>query len=605
MNWLRCLLSVAAMFGVCCACNAQEVQLLTVSGDISAPGNYSFPADQPVLLMDLLVQAGLDSSGQAQVFSGQPLKLETARSLRLESPIDDTVSLTNNSIVVFRRFREQPNAVGHVVVLTDAAPLLLAVPGEGVTLDRLFASAGLGISEACTVTQTAWGDIQTVKGTPDQIVHHGDLIDQRSGSPAAAQNQPFQFATAPAATPPVVTASAAPEPQESFGSEHRLRTVQPLLRIPAENQDSSPFNVGRTERLAERTPADEYVGAGQMELRSTAQTVPQPVTQPRIAEDSGVSQKQSRSASSPLMNGLLVAGLLTALALISVGWLKTQREREQQQQMSASLRASLSESPAIPQTAPAVGNNIASSELAPFETDDEDVDLQIAATVVTDVQTSGDAETFHAAPTEPFDDSLDSVFTDVVDDDCPVLSAGLEEQTQDIRRTEEVLIDAGCDEPAAEITAKSLGFREIPELTSADQTDDGCEDTATEAFEPYTVSELEEMVRNRIPMDLCEARLPLRVALFGTPAGPRRLRIDAAHTEIAPPHMAAAARRSTQKEPAAAVAATRDNARTTERSRPATGKQQTRMPAASESASGTSISRFDRALNTIEEQADR
>ena len=50
-------------------------------------------------------------------------------------------------------------------------------------------------------------------------------------------------------------------------------------------------------------------------------------------------------------------------------------------------------------------------------------------------------------------------------------------------------------------------------------------------------SMLEDLLQNRLPIDLCEAQLPLRIALFGTPAGPRRLRIDAAHKSVPSPHV--------------------------------------------------------------------
>jgi|GEM_PF-1015246 len=57
--------------------------------------------------------------------------------------------------------------------------------------------------------------------------------------------------------------------------------------------------------------------------------------------------------------------------------------------------------------------------------------------------------------------------------------------------------------------------------------------TATE----NSFSDLEDLLQNRLPIDLCETQLPLRVALFGKPLGPRRLRIDAAHTAVPDPHM--------------------------------------------------------------------
>ncbi len=49
-------------------------------------------------------------------------------------------------------------------------------------------------------------------------------------------------------------------------------------------------------------------------------------------------------------------------------------------------------------------------------------------------------------------------------------------------------------------------------------------------------SDLEDLLQNRLPIDLCITRLPLRISLYGRPAGPRRLRIDAAHSPLTGPH---------------------------------------------------------------------
>ena len=66
-------------------------------------------------------------------------------------------------------------------------------------------------------------------------------------------------------------------------------------------------------------------------------------------------------------------------------------------------------------------------------------------------------------------------------------------------------------------------------------------------------SDLEDLIQNRLPIDLCETRLPLRISLYGRPAGPRRLRIDAAHPLLAGPHANIAADR--MREDATAVVA--------------------------------------------------
>ena len=76
------------------------------------------------------------------------------------------------------------------------------------------------------------------------------------------------------------------------------------------------------------------------------------------------------------------------------------------------------------------------------------------------------------------------------------------------------------------------------------------------AHPPMTQAEaqyLEDLIQNRLPMELSETQLPLRINLFGKPEGPRRLRIDAAHSTIAPPHMASAAARAKRREPAMAM----------------------------------------------------
>jgi hypothetical protein len=73
---------------------------------------------------------------------------------------------------------------------------------------------------------------------------------------------------------------------------------------------------------------------------------------------------------------------------------------------------------------------------------------------------------------------------------------------------------------------------------------------------------LDELLQNRLPVDLCAAQLPLRVSLFGKAAGPRRLRVDAAHTRVPAPHINVGAERK-REEPAMATISDRIAERTT------------------------------------------
>jgi hypothetical protein len=81
--------------------------------------------------------------------------------------------------------------------------------------------------------------------------------------------------------------------------------------------------------------------------------------------------------------------------------------------------------------------------------------------------------------------------------------------------------------------------------------------TVTEAIDSF--ADLEDLLQNRLPVDLCEAQLPLRISLFGRPAGPRRLRIDAAHSKIPAPHMNRTAEQSQKPSVIASAAATTPN----------------------------------------------
>ena len=116
---------------------------------------------------------------------------------------------------------------------------------------------------------------------------------------------------------------------------------------------------------------------------------------------------------------------------------------------------------------------------------------------------------------------------------------------------------------------------------------------ATDTISPQggTFSDLEELLQNQVPVDISQADLPLRIALFGNPAGPRRLRIDAAHTQLAPPHMMKSARQEQKSRPT--VAPVSDS----------NGNDASSQPA-DMAAANADYERFDRALDLLEGQSD-
>lgn len=105
------------------------------------------------------------------------------------------------------------------------------------------------------------------------------------------------------------------------------------------------------------------------------------------------------------------------------------------------------------------------------------------------------------------------------------------------------------------------------------------------------LSDLEDLLQNRLPIDLCQVELPLRVSLFGRPAGPRRLRIDAAHSRVPAPHMNMSSERR------------RDEAVTVSAQRSAFEMPSQEEQAGEKKSAATSAS-LDRALHYLQDRTD-
>ena len=94
--------------------------------------------------------------------------------------------------------------------------------------------------------------------------------------------------------------------------------------------------------------------------------------------------------------------------------------------------------------------------------------------------------------------------------------------------------DVASDLP---VQGKSLIDETATVTFRTDRVDIAVPSSKTLSADEQGFSDLEDLLQNRLPIDLCEAQFPLRIALFGKPAGPRRLRIDAAHPAVPAPHI--------------------------------------------------------------------
>lgn len=105
------------------------------------------------------------------------------------------------------------------------------------------------------------------------------------------------------------------------------------------------------------------------------------------------------------------------------------------------------------------------------------------------------------------------------------------------------------------------------------------------------LSDLEDLLQNRLPIDLCQVELPLRVSLFGRPAGPRRLRIDAAHSRVPAPHMNMSSER--RRDEAVTVSAQRSGF-----------EMPSQEEQAGEKKSAATSASLDRALHYLQDRTD-
>lgn len=145
----------------------------------------------------------------------------------------------------------------------------------------------------------------------------------------------------------------------------------------------------------------------------------------------------------------------------------------------------------------------------------------------------------------------------------------------------EKLIDTKTNTMAVNQTAASPEIEDTMTMKSAFTTAKEQKDVSP-AVPEQVFSDLEDLLQNRLPIDLCQAKFPLRVSLFGKPIGPQRLRIDASHDKVPAPHINLTAEKR-REIPVAAAAA----------------PQPSQAPPASDAAGS-----LDRALHFLQERTN-
>jgi hypothetical protein len=301
-------------------------------------------------------------------------------------------------------------------------------------------------------------------------------------------------------------------------------------------------------------------------------TLPQPTDASETSTAAG--------AGAVIWNVLFFGGLIVAVTLVVVGWMKTNAEMNDQRRQIQALYTD---------------SEIAAADQIPSDTDISDLVGQLSASQSRETGISEDAATSKeeqadelelavdtaAAPTDSRPDPLQP--TRIADDAPSVaevaaaiqqskaampqpaappaapapqkpmapaqpVAAQMPQPAAAMKPMAEPAPSADVQQaqPAAEPAPKPV-FKPVAQASgkinqgsavqrSAEQFDHQAREQADQAV-ASAFSELEELIQNRLPVDLKQTDLPLRVTLFGRPAGPRRLRVDAAHETVPAPHM--------------------------------------------------------------------
>ncbi|GEM_PF-2293362 len=618
------LLSISLAFAALVLTNnvaAQDAAMYTVAGDVPQADIVPFEIGSVVHVLDVLQRSGLAApEGNALILRGNPLKDVFSDNL-IPQMNGRGSQLVPGDIVIFRELAATNLPTRNVVLIADGNPHVIPLNADEVILLRDVTSSFPEHLYEFAVTQTDFGSARSVVRAPNAPLMHGDVIQVRSRnafgggrvSSVSHMSDNTAYTNQPAASHTVSVSNDS------------------LLTIPSLTNDTYAFQDGHL------SDNEDVQIAGQMELLTRDSSSNKPLSEDPFRQasfeknasdaftvleetESLESTIENNESNAAMWNAMFLLGLVFAMGLIAIGWVKTQNERK-------------AESTARRQNSTAKKPASSNGDLLPNQT---------ASSIPSHQQRHS------SIPTEA--NTVEDGLVPEVGDNCPVLSAGcyeigfsgLEMPIPELSESTASNINTGSEAEflekvggenteqrqmgnslvnehewfgadwwkpeiatfpdAAEMKSDmNVASTESPESATAELafTEAAADSsTLTPVGEPESNSnecwsDLDDLIKNRLPFELQQTELPLRITLFGKPSGPQRLRIDSAHTQIAPPHMSMGARDARRAQPAMQTTGL-----------PAAQQEKTAARPAATEGQPQDSNRFDRALNFLEEQAD-
>lgn len=507
--------------------SAAQAAEYSVVGDVQAPNTYQFPhANRQIRVTDLLQRAGSEPRGVVAIFRNSPRQPITRETFDARFPERSTF-LHPGDFVVFRSESRLVPAVQNALIVFSNGTAHLPLQTGARSVIELLTQLRAESSMSVVVCRTSAPQIEQLILRGSQAVQHGDVVDLR---------------------------------HLSLNADLTTRPVDmPALVPPADNLVVNPVSESQEIETEEPAPVPDETQTTMVSLVEASREVlaeSLPQSKPAVANVSNP-EKEARAGTSPVMNTVFIAGLLFAVGLILVGWVRTSQDELQAQVEERTLE----------------GIHEASEAAARVAVLSEDpVDKNAV-------------EDLHREEHHQFN---------WVSDDSPVLTAGIEpppatapevpsKQPASVlaswfdEAAQTKVIETAL-QPAAELSATSEPVMDHPESPSPVE--------GVSASAGVDWQELDDLIHNRLPVEVQPAALPMRVTLFGRPSGPIHLRVDAAHEEIAPPHMLSRGKRMSKRRHVESVSATGS------------------APEQQVMSDELDLSRLDKALNFLEERSD-
>lgn len=532
MERLTCLLALTLLLILSGTADGQTFQF-TVAGDVQNPNTWvdtEIAHGDSVYLRDVLEKAGAMGDGSAVILRGSSLQNGVTEFVSAQMAGRGS-QLQNGDIVVFHQTVTTQSGKNNILLIAHSIPHVVLLDEVGNQMRDLLAFLHLPfpLQQTVPVMRTYKGGPALRQIPPNGPLVHGDVVLLNSiTSVDPAQISQFFGQMSPEF--PVT-------PSPSF-----IHTVANQRTIEAAADSTGHGGHMLPSVNADSVSDDCETGNLRFPVIAAAvePVIPGAVAEPSVAAPSVILDNEpvtvgatiAEGTSSLLWNLVFIFGLLGAVTLLVTGWLRTRRESLTLKEQTAASQYTERVAGEVPVYATSVGQTPILNE-----------QIQ-SASFLSEVSITAEVPLPAVLPTDTATSIEQSA---LMSDSCQASKSNqfIDEQEwfggnwqANSLMNAVPMAPFGTTESAAETKLVSK-MADIGKSKNEHTPEPPTESVPVDQVSPVETSDaLEDLIQNRLPLEVKQAELPLRVTLFGRPAGPRRLRIDAAHTQVAPPNFA-------------------------------------------------------------------